>query len=240
MAGGAALVGIRGRSARTSCARSRYARASSRHPDGCPRYLGAPCYARARSAPGADQRRPAGQRHGDSGARAAGGVTIGCAYGGAGYAAGSGRAGGGDALARAGGSEPGTRAGGGKAPLDGEEIAAAGDVAAGGGAGVVPARTAKGFENANRPYAFAFPRDHAAHFGYQTEWWYYTGHVVAQDGRRFGYELTFFRIGLRPGDPRPKRGKSGGAAIRCMRRTLRSAMKRASSSCITSGWRARR
>jgi predicted secreted hydrolase len=65
-----------------------------------------------------------------------------------------------------------------------------------------------GFENANRAYAFSFPRDHAAHFGYRSEWWYYTGHVTAADGRRFGYELTFFRIGLRPGDPRPAPGQS--------------------------------
>jgi predicted secreted hydrolase len=60
-----------------------------------------------------------------------------------------------------------------------------------------------GFETAQAPYTFAWPRDHAAHDAYQTEWWYYTGHVVTRTGRRFGYELTFFRIGLRPGDPRP-------------------------------------
>ncbi len=64
------------------------------------------------------------------------------------------------------------------------------------------------FETANHPYRFVFPRDHAAHFGYQSEWWYYTGHVRARDGRRFGYELTFFRVGLRPGDPRPPSGQS--------------------------------
>lgn len=65
-----------------------------------------------------------------------------------------------------------------------------------------------GFELASRPYRFVFPRDHAAHFGYQSEWWYYTGHVRANDGRRFGYELTFFRVGLRPGDVKPKVGQS--------------------------------
>ncbi|HEY0393929.1 MAG TPA: lipocalin-like domain-containing protein [Candidatus Elarobacter sp.] len=53
-----------------------------------------------------------------------------------------------------------------------------------------------------------FPRDHAAHAGFQSEWWYYTGHLRARDGRRFGYELTFFRFGLRPGDPRAVRGAS--------------------------------
>jgi predicted secreted hydrolase len=65
-----------------------------------------------------------------------------------------------------------------------------------------------GFTSAGTPYAFVFPRDHAAHFGYASEWWYYTGHVRARDGRRFGYELTFFRVGLHPGDVRPRRGQS--------------------------------
>ena len=78
----------------------------------------------------------------------------------------------------------------------------------GGGSGGGGARTVGGFENADRAYAFSFPRDHAAHYGYASEWWYYTGHLTAADGRRFGYELTFFRIGLRPGDPKPKRGRS--------------------------------
>jgi predicted secreted hydrolase len=43
-----------------------------------------------------------------------------------------------------------------------------------------------------------FPRDHAAHPEYSTEWWYYTGHLKASNGRRFGYELTFFRQALTP------------------------------------------
>jgi len=65
-----------------------------------------------------------------------------------------------------------------------------------------------GFTIATTPYAFRFPRDHGAHPAYQSEWWYYTGHVSAPDGRRFGYELTFFRVGLRPGDPAPRPGLS--------------------------------
>lgn len=48
------------------------------------------------------------------------------------------------------------------------------------------------------PYTFRFPRDHFAHDGYRTEWWYFTGHVRSADGHEFGYELTFFRIGLEP------------------------------------------
>ncbi len=51
------------------------------------------------------------------------------------------------------------------------------------------------------PYTYHFPRDHFAHDAYRTEWWYFTGHVRAPDGHRFGYELTFFRIGLEPRAP---------------------------------------
>jgi predicted secreted hydrolase len=59
---------------------------------------------------------------------------------------------------------------------------------------------AAGFASANAPYAFVFPRDHGAHPAYKSEWWYYTGHLRAKDGRRFGYELTVFRAGLAPGE----------------------------------------
>jgi predicted secreted hydrolase len=42
-------------------------------------------------------------------------------------------------------------------------------------------------------YRFEFPRDHFNHPDFQTEWWYYTGNVRTAPGRRFGFELTFFR-----------------------------------------------
>jgi len=70
-----------------------------------------------------------------------------------------------------------------------------------------PARTPEGYRLANTPYAFTFPRDHAAHPDYRTEWWYYTGHLRA-GARRFGYELTFFRVGL---DPARRRSLSAWA-----------------------------
>lgn len=46
-------------------------------------------------------------------------------------------------------------------------------------------------------YAYEFPRDYFSHPDYQTEWWYYTGNLQASDGHRFGFELTFFRQGIR-------------------------------------------
>ena len=45
-------------------------------------------------------------------------------------------------------------------------------------------------------YALVFPRDHAAHPDHRIEWWYYTGNLRASAGRRFGYQLTFFRFGV--------------------------------------------
>src|SRR5262249_15424371 len=45
-------------------------------------------------------------------------------------------------------------------------------------------------------YAYSFPRDHFNHPEFQTEWWYYTGNVLAGDGHRYGFELTFFRQGV--------------------------------------------
>lgn len=45
-------------------------------------------------------------------------------------------------------------------------------------------------------YTLSFPRDHAAHPDHRIEWWYYTGNLRAADGRRFGYQLTFFRFGV--------------------------------------------
>src|ERR1700677_5168297 len=45
-------------------------------------------------------------------------------------------------------------------------------------------------------YHYEFSRDHFNHPDFQTEWWYYTGNLRTADGRRFGFELTFFRQGV--------------------------------------------
>ena len=39
----------------------------------------------------------------------------------------------------------------------------------------------------------SLPRDLAAHKNSQTEWWYYTGHGETVSGKRFGFELVFFK-----------------------------------------------
>lgn len=56
----------------------------------------------------------------------------------------------------------------------------------------------KGFERAREVRPFSFPEDHGPHPGYRNEWWYLTGNLQAEDGRAFGFQVTFFRIGLQP------------------------------------------
>ena len=54
-------------------------------------------------------------------------------------------------------------------------------------------------------WQYEFPQDHHAHFEFKTEWWYFTGNLADEKGRRFGYELTFFRQGIRPPAQRNER-----------------------------------
>ena len=44
------------------------------------------------------------------------------------------------------------------------------------------------------------PADHASHPDYKLEWWYYTGNLDGPQGERFGFQVTFFRVGV---DPNP-------------------------------------
>jgi predicted secreted hydrolase len=43
-----------------------------------------------------------------------------------------------------------------------------------------------------------FPADHGPHANFRTEWWYFTGNLLAEGGRRFGFQLTLFRRALAP------------------------------------------
>lgn len=52
------------------------------------------------------------------------------------------------------------------------------------------------FRPALAGYSYLFPRDHGSHDEFRTEWWYYTGHLSTASGRRYGYQLTFFRRGV--------------------------------------------
>ena len=48
-----------------------------------------------------------------------------------------------------------------------------------------------------------FPRDHGAHPGFRTEWWYVTGWLKTADGRDLGFQITFFRsrLAVDPANP---------------------------------------
>ncbi|MCC6539375.1 MAG: carotenoid 1,2-hydratase [Bryobacterales bacterium] len=60
------------------------------------------------------------------------------------------------------------------------------------------------FTLAKPGYQYQFPRDHYSHPEFRTEWWYWTGNLQDAQGRRFGFELTFFRqaVGDQPRAPR--------------------------------------
>jgi predicted secreted hydrolase len=61
------------------------------------------------------------------------------------------------------------------------------------------------WRDATAGYRFAFPDDHASHPDYKIEWWYYTGNLQTTTGRRFGYQVTFFRVGVDPSPVNPSR-----------------------------------
>lgn len=63
----------------------------------------------------------------------------------------------------------------------------------------------EGWREARPLYEFSFPRDHAAHPPFRIEWWYYTGNLETTQGRRFGFQLTFFRTGLTLAPENPSR-----------------------------------
>lgn len=62
-----------------------------------------------------------------------------------------------------------------------------------------------GWRDAHPDRILVFPADHASHPDYRVEWWYYTGHLEAHGGRRFGYQVTFFRVGVDPAPENPSR-----------------------------------
>ena len=66
-----------------------------------------------------------------------------------------------------------------------------------------PALAAAVWQTVSAPPVLRFPRDHGAHPAFQTEWWYVTGQLADAGGRRYGFQLTFFRQGIEPGPPAP-------------------------------------
>jgi predicted secreted hydrolase len=61
------------------------------------------------------------------------------------------------------------------------------------------------WKQASPDYKLSVPTDHVSHPAYKIEWWYYTGNVESDRGRRFGYQLTFFRVGVEFAPVNPSR-----------------------------------
>jgi predicted secreted hydrolase len=83
-----------------------------------------------------------------------------------------------------------------RAPAGGSQAAVPLSVAA-----ALDAADPRGYSRALAPRPFVFPADHGPHPSFRAEWWYFTGNLAARDGRRFGFELTFFRVALAPPFP---------------------------------------
>jgi predicted secreted hydrolase len=69
-----------------------------------------------------------------------------------------------------------------------------------------------GFARVTGPLPVRFPADAGPHPAHRTEWWYYTGNLAAGDGRRFGFQLTFFRSALAPPEAVPARASPWATA----------------------------
>lgn len=77
-------------------------------------------------------------------------------------------------------------------------LPAGGGADAGGADGAAQGFDGDGWRFAQPGWEYSFPRDHHAHPGFKTEWWYVTGHLATGDGRELGYQVTFFRQGMQP------------------------------------------
>lgn len=56
--------------------------------------------------------------------------------------------------------------------------------------------TAQEYADVPRDYKPDFPRDFFFRKEFRIQWWYFTGHLFDDTGREFGYELTFFTVGV--------------------------------------------
>ncbi len=52
------------------------------------------------------------------------------------------------------------------------------------------------FRDVTADYRAAFPRDIYFNKDFRVQWWYLTGHLSDDTGREFGYQLTFFVVGI--------------------------------------------
>jgi predicted secreted hydrolase len=50
--------------------------------------------------------------------------------------------------------------------------------------------------SAPKPINWSFPKDYGPHNSFNTEWWYFTGHLTTADNTLYGFQVTFFRYKL--------------------------------------------
>jgi predicted secreted hydrolase len=62
------------------------------------------------------------------------------------------------------------------------------------------------FREISRDYALEFPQDFYHKEGYRVQWWYFTGHLFDPKGHEYGYELTFFVVGVQTREYKSKFG----------------------------------
>ncbi len=89
-------------------------------------------------------------------------------------------------------------------------LAATAFMARPGPAGADTAVASDGYADPQPGAEVVFPRDHGSHPAYRIEWWYITGHLFSETGRRFGFQVTFFRNALRPLAGQAHSGHPGG------------------------------
>ncbi len=52
------------------------------------------------------------------------------------------------------------------------------------------------FSSPKKDYQLKFPEDLNFKKDFRIQWWYFTGHLYDEEGREFGYELTFFVVNV--------------------------------------------
>lgn len=77
--------------------------------------------------------------------------------------------------------------------------------------GMASAPAAGTYARVEGPQPLLFPQAFGPQPDFRTEWWYYTGSLADAEGRRFGYQLTFFRRAIAPPEERVPRNSAWAA-----------------------------
>jgi len=70
-----------------------------------------------------------------------------------------------------------------------------------------------GYLRADSIRHFSFPDDHGPHQSFRNEWWYFTGNLTGSGGKKFGYQVTFFRTALNPQDIKVTEGQTSAWSV---------------------------